>query len=419
VTKPSPFILMLVHLAFIQVAWASGGAFAGVYLLKVGFSLPAALAAYAAIMCVRFFLRFAGIEIVRRVGYRSALAIGTVLCAFEFFALIGADSPSGLLCWILISAVAEACYWPVHHAVTAATCVEATRGRQIGLRQAVSALASVVGPALAGTLLARTGPGTAFATSAAMCLAGVVPVLLMSRIEAGPVPSVRQALSGADRLSAVLFAMDGWICSGFVFAWALVLFAALGSSYEAFGWTGAAAAVAAAVASLVCGRALDRGRTRHYLVLAALVTAGSVLLRAFSFGSPTLSVIAALSGAAVPALYIPVIMSVIYGRAKASGRAYGFHLTLEAAWDAGVVAGILAAACVAIWSPVPSLCVLPSVLGVAVVYACVSRAHATAAEAHRAALAVVGRRRAKAASQDIGQALAIATAEGAALARLP
>jgi len=45
VTKPSPFILMLAHLAFIQVAWASGGAFAGVYLLKVGFGLPAALAA--------------------------------------------------------------------------------------------------------------------------------------------------------------------------------------------------------------------------------------------------------------------------------------------------------------------------------------------------------------------------------------
>ena len=77
---------MLLHFAFVQLAWASGGAFAGVYLLKIGFSLPEALAAYAGIMCVRFFLRFAGIEIVRRVGYRWALAIGTVLCAFEFFA---------------------------------------------------------------------------------------------------------------------------------------------------------------------------------------------------------------------------------------------------------------------------------------------------------------------------------------------
>ena len=201
-------------------------------------------------------------------------------------------------------------------------------------------------------------------------------------------PSLRQALSGADRLSAVLFAMDGWICSGFVIAWALVLFDALGSSYEAFGWTGAAAAIASAVASLVCGRALDRGKRRHYLVLASVVTAGSVLLRAFSFGAPTLSVIAALSGAAVQAFYIPVIMSVIYGRATASGRAYGFHLTLEAAWDSGVVAGIVVAACVAIWSPVPSLCVLPSVLGVAVVHACVSRAHPAANAAHLAALAL-------------------------------
>ena len=387
-TRPTPFILMLLHFAAVQLAWASGGAFAGVYLLKVGFSLPEALAAYAGIMCVRFFLRFAGIEIVRQVGYRSALVIGTILCAFEFFALIGADSLSGLVCWILISAVAEACYWPLHHAVTASTCAEAARGSQIGLRQAVMALMSVAGPVMAGTLLARIGPGTAFATSAAMCLLGVVPVLLMSRIPAGPVPSLRQALSGADRLSAILFAMDGWICSGFIIAWALVLFDALGSNYEAFGWTGAAAAIASAAASLVCGRALDRGKRRRYLVLASVATAGSVLLRAFSFGSPTLSVLAALSGAAVPALYVPVTMSVIYGRAKASGRAYGFHLTLEAAWDAGVVAGLLAAASVAIWSPVPSLCVLPSVLGVAVVTACVSRAHPNTDAAHLAALAL-------------------------------
>ena len=379
---------MLLHFAFVQLAWASGGAFAGVYLLKVGFSLPEALAAYAGIMCVRFFLRFAGIEIVRRVGYRWALAIGTVLCAFEFFALIGADSPSGLVCWIVVSALAEACYWPVHHAVTAATCAEAARGSQIGLRQAVTALMSVAGPVLAGTLLARIGPGTAFATSAAMCLLGLIPVLLMSDIAAGPVPSLRQALRGADRLSAVLFAMDGWICSGFLTAWALVLFAALGASYEAFGWTGAAAAIASAGASLVCGRALDRGKKQRYLVLASVATAASVLLRAFSCGSPTLSVIAALSGAAVSALYVPVIMSVIYGRAMASGRAYGFHLTLEAAWDGGMAAGTLVAALVAICSPVPSLCVLPSVLGVAGVYACVFRTHPTAGAADLAVLAL-------------------------------
>ena len=113
-----------------------------------------------------------------------------------------------------------------------------------------------------------------------------------------------------------------------------------------------------------------------------------MLLRAFSFGSPILSVVAALAGAAVPAFYIPVIMSVIYGRAKASGHAYGFHLTLEAAWDCGVVAGILVAACVAVWSPVPSLCVLPSVLGVAGVYACVSSAHPADDTAHLATLAL-------------------------------
>ena len=53
-------------------------------------------------------------------------------------------------------------------------------------------------------------------------------------------------------------------------------------------------------------------------------------------------------------------------------------------------------------------------------YACVSRAHATAGGVHLATLAVVERRRGKAASQGIGRALAIATTtEGATLAQLP
>ena len=213
-------------------------------------------------------------------------------------------------------------------------------------------------------------------SAATASLVAVIPVLLMTEIKAGPVPPFRLALKGADRLSVLLFATDGWICAGFSIGWALVLFQSLGSNYEAFGWIGAGAGAASAVASVICGRALDRGKKERYLVVASVVTVASILLRAFSCGSPTMSVIASLSGAAVSAFYIPVLLSIIYAHAKDSGRAYGFHLTLEAGWDFGVIAGTLVTVGVATLSPIASLCVLPSVLGVAVVQIAVSRVHA-------------------------------------------
>ena len=46
-----PFRLMLSHYRrLVNLAWASGGAFVGAYLLRLGFTLPEAIVAYAGIM---------------------------------------------------------------------------------------------------------------------------------------------------------------------------------------------------------------------------------------------------------------------------------------------------------------------------------------------------------------------------------
>jgi MFS family permease len=182
-----------------------------------------------------------------------------------------------------------------------------------------------------------------------------------------------------------VFAADGWLTSGYCSAWSLVLFSSLGSDYESFGWAAAAAALVSAAVSLACGRALDRGGRHRYLRLASAATVASLLFRAFSLGSAPLSVLANMTGAVVTALYNPVVMSVVYARAKASGKPYGFQLALEAAWDAGFVGGCLTSAAVAVCSPFPSLCVLPSVLGVIVVHLCIARLRPAADSGHGSA----------------------------------
>jgi len=363
---------MMAHYALVNLAWASGGAFVGAYLLRLGFSLPEAILSYAGIMGLRFFARFAGVEAVRRLGCRNGLALGTALCALEFPLLLWADSPWGMAAWILLTSVAESIYWPLFHAVTAVVCSDASRGRELGLRQSVTALIGVAGPMAGGLAMAHLGAAAVFGASAAMCLAGIGPILLMRGVSVGAIPTMRQALGLGDRLSAIVFASDGWLTSGYLTAWGLVLFSTLDADYESFGWAAAAAALVSAGLSLACGKALDRGGRQRYLRLASAATVGSLLFRALSSGSPTLSVIANVSGAVMAALYTPVVMSVVYARAKSSGRPYGFHLAMEAAWDAGFVAGCLVAAAVAAWSPIPSLCVLPSLAGIIIVHMAIS-----------------------------------------------
>jgi hypothetical protein len=96
-----------------------------------------------------------------------------------------------------------------------------------------------------------------------------------------------------------------------------------------------------------------------------------VVMRGGAAWVPDGCVVATMFGAAVGGLYYPVLMSVIYDRAKRSGSAYQFHLVTEVGWDVGAILGCLAAAAVA-WCGAPStLAVLPAGFGVLVIHRCV------------------------------------------------
>jgi hypothetical protein len=150
----------------------------------------------------------------------------------------------------------------------------------------------------------------------------------------------------------------------------MILFTSLGFHYEVFGWSNAAAGLVGAVTGVLCGRAVDRGNRDTYV---ALVTAALLIgfgLRAGASWSPLAAAIANATGAAVTGLYVPVLLSVIYERAKRSGSAYRFHFSAEAGWDAGAAVGCLSAAVVAWFAPAASLAVLPAALGVLVLWRC-------------------------------------------------
>jgi hypothetical protein len=364
----SQFGLLTLHFGLFQLSVSMAGGFVGAYLLKQGFSLPAALVAYAGLLVIRFGLRIVSLGIVRRLGYRRAVGLGAALGALQFLPLLHAGTAVGLLGWLLIVSLAESLYWPVYHSAAAVTGGGERRGRELGLRTAIGAVVGVVGPLAGGLLLTHFGPALDFGIAATFALLSILPLLSMREIAAGPVPSVRDSLRGIDRAGIATFAADGWMASGLALAWPMVLFLSLGSHYEAFGFANAAAGFIGAISGILCGRAIDRGDRDRYAAIVCLALAAGFALRAGASWSPLAAGIANASGAVVAGLYVPLLMSVIYDRAKASGAAYRFHFAAEAGWDTGAAAGCLAAAAAAWLAPVPSLAVLPAALGVAAIY---------------------------------------------------
>ncbi len=362
--------LLTIHFALFQSGASLAGGFIGAYLLTCGFSLPAALAAYALYLALRSCLRFASLEVVRRVGYKRALVFGTAIVALQFLPLMHAEHRCCLMAWMVCVALGESLYWPVYHAAVSGD--PESRGRQIALRTTISTLISVLAPLSGACLLTRFGPAADFGIASSLTLLAALPLAVLSAAPAGPVPALRGALAGADLRSLLAFAGDGWLSSGVFIAWPMIMFASLGSHYEAFGASNAVAGIVGAAASTLCGRGIDRGQRDTYLNGVCLMLMAVLMMRSAAAFSPWAAALANLTGAAVGALYTPVLMSTIYDRAKRSGAAFRFHFAAEAGWDLGAVSGCLAAALLALLCRhAPSLAILPAAAGIFLIHPCI------------------------------------------------
>jgi hypothetical protein len=258
---------------------------------------------------------------------------------------------------------------PSYEAETNALFVPmASRGAVPVLDQtAVGAAVGVLGPLLGGMLFSYFGPASAFGVAGFFTLVSVLPLVFMVSIETGPTPDFCEALRAVDRNGFVTFVADGLLASGLAVAWPMVLFISVGSRFDAFGLVNAAAGSAGAVSGLLCGRAIDRGSRAGYAAIVCFALGISVLLRVCSGWSALAATLANISGAAVMGFYVPVLISEIYDRAKLSGRAYKFHVVTEAGWDIGAASGCAAGAIFVALGAMPSLSVLPALLGVVII----------------------------------------------------
>lgn len=353
--------LLNLHYGIFALAMTGGGAFFCVYLLRAGVPLPGVLVSMAAIMFARFAVRPIVPILAVKFGLQPLLVAGTILIGIQLLVLAGVHGIGpGLFFLIAISALGDAIYWSSYHAYFATLGDHEHRGHQVGAREALAALSGIVSPIITGWTLVTFGPYAAFGLSCVATLGATVPLLWTPNVVVAP--EIQGAFK-ASMFGVKMFAIDGWIQSGFVFVWQIALFVSLKQSFINFGGALALAAVVGAVASLLLGRHIDSGGGGRAVLLAICAMTMVVLLRAVSFGHPWLAIAANALAPIGACLYTPTLMTAVYNEAKRAPCTLRFHVATEGGWDFGGATGSLAAAAL-LWAGVPiSLALLLPLIG--------------------------------------------------------
>ena len=335
--------LLNAHVWIQSLAINGAGVFSLVYLLKSGVSLTLALLAVAGMLAMRFIFRPMVVLVAVRRGLRFTVAASAAFTALRYAALpLVHGAGAALAIYSIVASLADTFYWTSYHAYFASLGDTEHRGKQIAVREAMSAVCAIIGPAAGGWVIAGFGPYAAFGIATVLQLLSALPLLGVPEVAVVKVPppgSWRKTLPGI-----LLFAADGWIQSAFAILWPMILFLALGQSYVAYGGALALAGLAGALGALVLGKLIDDGHGNRVVLLALGSLAALTLLRAVLIGSPAGAVLATAAGALVGCLYTPTLMTAIYNLAKKAPCTLRFHVACEGGWDIGGSFGCLLAA---------------------------------------------------------------------------
>ena len=349
---------LAVHAALVSLAWSMAGIFFMVFLLRAGLPPAQIFLAISAILALRFALRPLVLVVASAIGMRRTLVLGTFLSAFQFPAIAlvhGVDLALVVFC--ALSSIAQVFYWTCYHAYFGSLGDIDHRGKQLGARQALGAMAAVLGPVAGGIMLTSFGPWFAFGAAFAIQIAAIFPLLYVEEPKIAQ-PSPRGAFAAA-KLGIQLFFLDGWIETGSGITWSIVMFQALDARYDNFGGVLSVAALVGALGGMILGRFIDMGHARRSVWLYAGILAAGFMLKAIGGGHPVAVVAIAIGTTLFSGLYVPYWMTAVYNAGKTAPCTFRFHFASEGGWDAGgVCASLVAAAVCAAAFPIEAVILL-------------------------------------------------------------
>ena len=331
--------------------------------------------AYALINLLRASLLPAILATAKRYGLKPLVIFGAVVLGAQYPLLAHVQGVGPLLLVLcLVAAIGEEFYASAFHAYFAQVGDAEHRGQQVGLREALYAVVGIVGPVAGGWALAKLGAPVAFGAIAIVQVLSVLPLLGAPNVAVAP--ATRGAFRGA-RAGFVLFVADGWIRASVFVVWQIALFVVLRQSFQAFGGAMALASLTGAAAGILLGRHIDAGRGGRAAWLAFIVLTACILMRVTAT-TPTLALAANAVGALTGCLYVPTLMTAIYGLSTRSPCPLRFQIGAQAGWHLGrgaacLIAAILVAAGVSLQAAM-----LPALLGAATVFVLLRRYYTAA-----------------------------------------
>ncbi len=331
-----------IHAGLQTFAENAGGVFVFVYLLKSGLTVPIVFTALAAIFMLRIFIRRSVVPVVKQIGLRNGLILGTLMVAASYLLVAQVQGVGPVLFFFVVfDALSTSFYWTCYHAYVSKLGDSEHRGAQVSVREAINAIMGIVAPLLGSFMLVYAGKGSAFYAAAAIEALAILPLLGAPNHRIADHAVIDPS---SQSYASKLFFTDGVITAFFFFTWIIALFQTLGENFGSYGGTLALAGLIGAVMSLVMGRLIDLGHHKSSVQIAYGAIAISIAIKAFAFATPWTAIVATAVGAVAAPLYMPVLMSRVYNMAKASACPLRFQVAAEGAWDLGNGLGCLAAA---------------------------------------------------------------------------
>ena len=333
------------HTGLQSFAFNAGGAFIFVYLLKAGLAVPLVFMTIATVVLARLIIRRGVVPVVKRIGLRNGLILGSVLDAASFLVLANVHGLGPwLVGYVALSSIGTSFYWTCYHASVARLGDEEHRGAQVSAREAIFALTGIFGPLFGGFVLTSFGPVYAFVAAAIFSAMAAIPLMGVPVMAILPEAQISRE---AKIFAATLTFSDGLVAVAVNFAWRVILFKTLGENFNAYGSALAMASLVGAIMGLGVGRLFDLGHHKRSLQIGLVAMVGAIVAEAFGYATPFTAIIANMVGAVAGPLYMSAIMAPLYNVGKSSGCAFRFNVAGENGFDTGAGLGCFIAALMA------------------------------------------------------------------------
>lgn len=209
--------------------------FGAVYFLNKGFEPFQVLGGWALLNLFRMILRPGAHRVIRRIGLRKAIFLGTLLFAgLSFFLPLVAEPNWLFILFLLYFAICDITYWFSYHAYFSILSDGNHRGSEVCSREVLMMLAGAFAPVLGGVMIQQIS--FLFAATIASCLILVAALILLTMPDVKIKTSYKN-ITTFGRTAGLGFRLwFGWAVFYYMFSfiWSIVLFY-LSGSYSLFG----------------------------------------------------------------------------------------------------------------------------------------------------------------------------------------